>query len=101
MTADEGAVGESFRICIHRQGEATPVMAMEFWERAMPYRSYFVEEARQIEDWEELAQLRRQRRIPLARGERLITKYGFAGNGERRLEDYARPGVIDCGGLRR
>jgi len=75
------------------------VMAMEFCERAIPYRPYFVEEATQIEDLEELAQLRRQTRIPLATGERLFTKYGFAGICERRLVDYVQPDVIHCGGM--
>jgi galactonate dehydratase len=99
LKAVREAVGEDFKICIDLHGKATPVMAMEFCERAIPYRPYFVEEATQIEDLEELAQLRRQTRIPLATGERLFTKYGFAGICERRLVDYVQPDVIHCGGM--
>jgi len=99
LKAVREAVGEDFKICIDLHGKATPVMAMDFCERAAPYRPYFVEEATQIEDLEELAHLRRNTRIPLATGERLFTKYGFAQICERRLVDYIQPDVVHCGGI--
>ncbi len=99
LKAVREAVGEDFKICIDLHGKATPTMAMEFCDRAAPYRPYFVEEATQIEDLEELAQLRRFSRIPLATGERLFTKYGFAAICERRLVDYVQPDVVHCGGI--
>lgn len=99
LKAVREAVGEDFKICIDLHGKATPTMAMEFCDRAVPYRPYFIEEATQIEDLEELAQLRRFSRIPLATGERLFTKYGFAAICERRLVDYVQPDVVHCGGI--
>jgi galactonate dehydratase len=100
LKAVREAVGEDFKICIDLHGKATPTMAMEFCDRAVPYRPYFIEEATQIEDLEELAQLRRFSRIPLATGERLFTKYGFAAICERRLVDSIQPDVVHCGGIR-
>ncbi len=99
LKAVREAVGPDFRICIDVHGKCTPTMAVEFCERAAEYRPYFVEEATQIEDVEELASLRRATRIPLATGERLFTKYEFAPICERRLVDYVQPDVVHCGGI--
>lgn len=99
LKAVREAVGPDFRICIDVHGKCTPTMAVEFCERAAEYRPYFIEEATQIEDVEELASLRRATRVPLATGERLFTKYEFAPICERRLVDYVQPDVIHCGGI--
>ena len=74
-------------------------MAIDFCRRAEEYRPYFVEEATQIEDLEELAHLRASTRIPLATGERLFTKYGFAPLCQRHLVDFVQPDVVHCGGI--
>ena len=47
-----------------------------------------------IEDIEELAHLRQKTRVPLATGERLFTKYGFAPICARHLVDYVQPDVV-------
>ncbi len=99
LRAVREAVGPDFRICIDLHGKTTPTMAVDFCERAAEFRPHFVEEATQIEDLEELAHLRRSTRIPLATGERLFTKYGFAAICERRLVDYVQPDVVHCGGI--
>jgi len=99
LKAVRSAVGEDFRICVDLHGKATPVMAVDFCRRAEEYNPYFVEEATQIEDLEELAHLRRSTRIPLATGERLFTKYGFAEICHRHLVDYVQPDVVHCGGI--
>jgi galactonate dehydratase len=99
LKAVREAVGEDFRICIDLHGKATPVMAVDFCRRAEQYSPYFVEEATQIEDIEELAELRRQTRIPLATGERLFTKYGFSQICSRHLVNYVQPDVVHCGGI--
>ncbi len=99
LKAVREAVGEDFRICIDLHGKATPVMAVDFCRRAEPYAPFFVEEATQLEDIEELEHLRRSTRIPLATGERLFTKYGFSEICERHLVDYIQPDVVHCGGI--
>jgi len=99
LKAVRAAVGEDFRICIDLHGKATPTMAVDFCRRAEEYAPFFVEEATQIEDLDELAHLRSKTRIPLATGERLFTKYGFAEICERHLVDYVQPDVVHCGGI--
>lgn len=99
LKAVREAVGPDFKICIDLHGKATPVMAMDFCRRAEEYSPYFVEEATQIEDLDELALLRSKTRIPLATGERLFTKYGFTPICSRHLVDYIQPDVVHCGGI--
>ena len=99
LKAVRQAVGEDFRICIDLHGKTTPTMAVDFCRRAEEYRPFFVEEATQIEDLDELAHLRASTRIPLATGERLFTKYGFAPLCQRHLVDYVQPDVVHCGGI--
>lgn len=99
LKAVREAVGEDFRICIDLHGKTTPTMAVDFCRRAEEYSPFFVEEATQIEDLDELAHLRNSTRIPLATGERLFTKYGFAPLCARHLVDYVQPDVVHCGGI--
>ncbi len=99
LKAVRAAVGEDFKICIDLHGKATPTMAVDFCRRAEEYAPYFVEEATQIEDLDELALLRGKTKIPLATGERLFTKYGFTPICSRHLVDYIQPDVVHCGGI--
>ena len=99
LRAVREAVGDDFRICIDLHGIPTPTMAVDFCSGAQPYHPYFVEEATQIEDLDELAYLRSKTRIPLATGERLFTKYGFSQLSSRHLVDYIQPDVVHCGGI--
>jgi galactonate dehydratase len=99
LKAVRQAVGEDFRICIDLHGKCTPTMALDFCRRAEEYSPFFVEEATQLEDLDELAMLRSKTRIPLATGERLTTKYGFNEICHRHLVDYIQPDVVHCGGL--
>jgi galactonate dehydratase len=99
LKATREAVGEDFRICIDLHGKTTPTMAIDFCRRAEEYSPFFVEEATQLEDLDELALLRGKTRIPLATGERLTTKYGFNQICHRHLVDYVQPDVVHCGGI--
>lgn len=99
LKAVREAVGEDFKVCIDLHGKATPTMAMDFCARAEEFHPYFVEEATQLEDLDELALLRSKTRIPLATGERLTTKYGFNQICHRHLVDYVQPDVVHCGGI--
>ena len=99
LKAVREAVGDDFRICIDVHGKATPTMAVDFCTRAEEYSPYFVEEATQIEDIDELAYLRSKTTIPLATGERSFTKWGFSEICERHLVDFLQPDVVHCGGI--
>ena len=93
------AVGDDFDIAVEAHGRLTPPMAVDFCHRIEDLRPLFVEEATQIEDLDELAHLRSKTRVPLATGERLFTKYGFADICSRHLVDYLQPDVCHAGGI--
>jgi len=99
LQAVREAVGPRFDILIDLHGKATTPMALEFCRAAEPYRPMFVEEATQLEDLGELAHLRSKTSVPLATGERHVTKYPFAEMCARHLVDYVQPDVVHCGGI--
>jgi galactonate dehydratase len=99
VTAVRKAVGDDFDIAVEAHGRLTPPMAVDFCHRIEDLRPLFVEEATQIEDLDELAHLRSKTRAPLATGERLFTKYGFADICSRHLVDFLQPDVCHAGGI--
>ena len=99
LAAVRDAVGPDFDILVDAHGKLTPPQAVEFCRATEPFRPFFVEEATQIEDLDELARLRSMTGVPLATGERLMTKYPFAEICSRHLVDFVQPDVIHCGGI--
>jgi galactonate dehydratase len=93
------AVGDDFDICIDAHGKLTTPMAVDFCHRVEDLNPFFVEEATQLEDIDELALLRGKTRAPLATGERSFTKYGFTEYCRRHLVDYIQPDVCHAGGI--
>jgi galactonate dehydratase len=93
------AVGEDVDIQFDCHGVFTPVMAVEFARRVEEYRPMFLEEATQAEDLDSLAWLGARTAAPLATGERLFTKWGFADLVARHLVSYAQPDIAHCGGV--
>ncbi|MBC9868067.1 MAG: hypothetical protein F7O42_09370 [Opitutae bacterium] len=93
------AVGPDFDILIDAHGKPTTPMAIQFCRQAEEYDPFWVEEATQQEDIGELALLRSQTAVPLATGERLLTKYEFNEICARHLVNYVNPDVVHCGGI--
>ncbi|MBM3460004.1 MAG: D-galactonate dehydratase, partial [Armatimonadetes bacterium] len=93
------AVGEDFDIGVDAHGQLTPPMALEFCRRVEPFRPLFVEEPTQPEDLDALAWLSQRSPVPLATGERLFTKWGFAELCARHLVSYIQPDIVHCGGI--
>jgi galactonate dehydratase len=93
------AVGDDFDIAIDAHGQLTPPLALDFAERVREYRPLFLEEATQPEDLDALAWLSARVKVPLATGERLFTKYGFADLCARHLVSVVQPDVVHCGGI--
>ncbi len=93
------AVGDDFDICIDAHGRLTTAMAIDFCHRVEDLNPFFVEEATQLEDIDELALLRSKTRAPLATGERSFTKYGFTEYCRRHLVNYVQPDVCHAGGI--
>jgi galactonate dehydratase len=99
IAAMRDAVGEDFDIGVDAHGQLTPPMALEFCRRVEPYRPLFVEEPTQPEDLDTLAWLSARSPVPLATGERLFTKWGFAELCGRHLASYIQPDIVHCGGI--
>ncbi|MCI0391887.1 MAG: hypothetical protein MOB07_24360 [Acidobacteria bacterium] len=93
------AVGDDFDICIDAHGRLTTTMAIDFCHRVEDLNPFFVEEATQLEDIDELALLRSKTHVPLATGERSFTKYGFTEYCRRHLVNIIQPDVCHAGGI--
>lgn len=93
------AVGPDVDVLLDAHGQLTLVMALDLAERVAELRPFFLEEATQPEDVDGLAWLAERVRVPLATGERLFTKYGFAPIVDRHLVSYVQPDIVHCGGI--
>ncbi|MEZ5274787.1 MAG: enolase C-terminal domain-like protein [Opitutaceae bacterium] len=94
-------VGPDFDIIVEVHGKANPLAAIEFCNRAEPYRPLWVEEVTQLENEviAEVRQVRQQTRVPLATGERLCSRYDFGPLCSERLVDVIMPDVVHVGGI--
>lgn len=93
------AVGWEFDILCELHGQATPPMARDFCQEAEAYKPMWVEEPGQLEVIPEWERLRQSTSVPLATGERLLTKYEFNDLVSRHLVDYVQPDIVHCGGI--
>lgn len=99
VEAQRKALGDDFDILLDAHGRLTPVVAAEACNALEPLRPFFVEEPTQPEDLDTLAWLGARTKVPLATGERLFTKYGFADLCARHLVNYVQPDVVHAGGI--
>ncbi len=99
VEAQRKALGDDFDILLDAHGRLTPVTAVEACNALEPLRPFFVEEPTQPEDLDTLAWLGARTKVPLATGERLFTKYGFADLCARHLVSYVQPDVVHAGGI--
>jgi galactonate dehydratase len=101
LAAVRSAVGPDFDIIVELHGKATPSAGIEFCNRAEEFRPLWVEEVSQLESevLPELRQIRAQTRVPLATGERLVSRHEFAPLCSERLVDVIMPDVVHCGGI--
>ena len=93
------AVGDDVDVMFDCHGLFPPVMAVEVARRLEEYGLLFLEETTQAEDLDTLAWVAGRTRVPLATGERLFTKWGFADLVARHLVSYVQPDVAHCGGI--
>ena len=93
------AVGEDVEVAYDCHGVFTPLMSAEFAHRIQEYRPMFLEEPTPPEDLDSLAWLGQRTTVPLATGERLFTKWGFAELVNRHLVSYVQPDVAHAGGI--
>jgi galactonate dehydratase len=99
MQSMREAVGDDVDIMVDCHGRHSPANAVEFCRVLAPYRPYFVEEPVPPENVDAMAEVHRASPVPIATGERLLTRHDFRPLFEKQACDVIQPDLCHCGGL--
>ena len=92
-------VGPDHELAVHMDGTLSTREAMQYLHGVEDLNLLWVEEPIQMDDIEDWAMLRSRTTTPLATGERVLTKWGYAPYLNRHLIDFAQPDLCACGGI--
>lgn len=93
------AVGDNIDIMIDFHGRTYPAMAIQYINAVAEYMPYFCEEPVPPENVEALVEVRKAVTVPIATGERLVTRHQFRPIFENRACHVIQPDLCHCGGL--
>lgn len=93
------AVGDEVDIMIDFHGRTWPATAIDYINAIADLRPYFCEEPVPPENIDALAEVRAAVRVPIATGERLVTRHQFREVLEKRAAHVIQPDLCHCGGL--
>jgi galactonate dehydratase len=99
MAALREAVGDGVDIMIDCHGRHSLGNAIEFCRILAPYHPYFIEEPVPPDNVDVLVEVRRASPVPIATGERLVTRYQFREVIEKQACHVIQPDLCHCGGL--
>jgi galactonate dehydratase len=99
MAAIREAVGDSVDVMVDCHGRTTPAMGIAYAEALAPYRPLFIEEPALPENIDAIAQVARATKIPVATGERLVTRFQFRELLEKQACAVIQPDLCHCGGI--
>lgn len=99
MAAVRDAVGDDVEIMVDLHGRTTPAAAIQFGHVLAPYRPWFIEEPVQPGNVDALVEVARALPVPIATGERLVTRWEFREVLEKRACAVIQPDVCHCGGV--
>jgi galactonate dehydratase len=99
MEALRLAVGDEVDIMVDCHGRHSLGNAIQFCRILAPYRPYFIEEPVPPENVDVMAEVRRQSPVPIAIGERLVTRHEFRQVFEKLACNVIQPDLCHCGGL--
>jgi galactonate dehydratase len=99
MQSVREAVGDEVDVMIDLHGRTTPAMAIQYGHALAPFRPWFFEEPCPPENVDALLEVARALPIPIATGERLVTRYEFRDILEKRAAAIIQPDVCHCGGV--
>lgn len=99
MAAIREAVGDDVDVMVDLHGRTTPAMAIEYAHALLPYRPWFFEEPCPPENVDGMVLIARATPIPIATGERLVTRFQFREVLERGACAVIQPDLCHCGGL--
>jgi len=93
------AGGPDLDIMIDFHGRTTAAMAIQYAKVLEPFHPFFLEEVVQPDQHEAMVRARRGINVPLAAGERLLTRMDFLPLLRDGLIDVAQPDVCHAGGI--
>ena len=93
------AVGNKLEVAIGTHGQLTTYSAIRAADFLAPYHPFWFEEPVMPENIEEMARVAAHTNIPIATGERLVTKYEFARVLEKQAAQILQLDVGQCGGI--
>lgn len=99
MRALRDGLGDGIDIMVDCHGRHFPANALEFCRVLAPYRPYFVEEPVPPENVDVMAEVRKASPVPIATGERLVTRFQFREIFEKQACHVIQPDLCHCGGL--
>lgn len=93
------SIGDQIDLMIDFHGRTYPAMAVEYINAIAEYAPFFCEEPVPPENIEALAEVRKAVRVPIATGERLVSRHDYREVFERRAAHVIQPDLCHCGGL--
>ncbi|MDP6595571.1 MAG: galactonate dehydratase [Candidatus Poribacteria bacterium] len=99
VAAVREAVGDEVDIAIDLHRRLSPTMAAIVVKELEPLRPLFAEEPCHPENSEPLLMLSRSTTVPIATGERHLTRWGFREIIEREMCAILQPDIRHCGGM--
>lgn len=99
MEAIRTEVGDNVDIMVDFHGRTTPDMAIQYAKVLAPYRPFFIEEPCLPENVLGMAKVAQAVDIPIATGERLVSRFEFRELLEKSACAVIQPDICHCGGL--
>lgn len=97
--ATRNAVGDKVDLMAHVHGELNPRVALQFLSKLEPYDPFWFEEPIQPENIDAMAWVQSHTKVPIATGERLITRHDFRELLEKQAASIIQPDPALAGGL--
>lgn len=99
MGAVRAAVGPDVDVMVDLHGRTTAAAAIRYGHALAPFEPWFLEEPVQPGNVDALVEVARALPIPIATGERLVTRWEFQELFAKRACAVAQPDVCHCGGI--
>ena len=93
------AIGDSVDLMIDFYGRTSPAMVIQYINAIADTHPFFCEEPVPPENVAALTEVRRSVRVPIATGERLVTRFQFRKIFEQQACHVIQPDLCHCGGL--
>jgi galactonate dehydratase len=93
------AAGDDADVMVDLHGRTTPATAIQVGRMLSPLRPWFLEEPCQPGDVDAMVEVARAVDVPIATGERLVTRQEFRAHLDRRACAVIQPNPCYCGGV--